>query len=57
MKRVIVMPSEYRGHKQKNLAVFIHKVKNVIKYALAVYPIENHYMMFVMHVASLSDAF
>jgi hypothetical protein len=45
-KWATVMPPDYGGHKQKDLAVFIRKVENVLKFDLAVYPTERDWILF-----------
>jgi hypothetical protein len=41
-----ILPFHYGGHKQKNLAIVIHRVENVLEFDLAVYPTERDRMIF-----------
>jgi hypothetical protein len=45
-RRAIVLSPDYGGHKQKDLAVFIHKVETVLEFDEAVYPTERDRMLF-----------
>jgi hypothetical protein len=40
-KRSTILPLNYGSHKQKDLAVFIHRVENVLKFDTAMYPTER----------------
>jgi hypothetical protein len=45
-RRATVLPPDYAGHKQKDLAVFIRKVETVLEFDAAVYPTERDRMLF-----------
>jgi hypothetical protein len=46
MNQATVMPPDYDGHKQKDLAVFIRKVENMLEFDSAVYSTERDRMLF-----------
>ncbi len=45
-RRATVLPPDYAGNKQKDLAVFIRKVETVLEFVAAVYPMERDQMLF-----------
>ncbi len=43
--RASILPPDYAGHKKKDLAMFIRKVKTVLEFDAAIYRTERYQML------------